>query len=195
MDRALELSKKYKTLLTKYGITTPLRLAHFFAQLAHESGLKPISENLNYSVEGLRKTFAKYFPTNALAIAYARQPKKIANRVYANRMGNRSETSGDGWLYRGRGFIQITGRNNYTALTRDTGVDYLKNPDLLLTEADSMIAALWYWKTNNLNKYADLDDLDAISDIINLGRMTPKEGDSNGFKHRKEMLDYYKEIF
>lgn len=195
MDRALELSRKYKTLLSKYGIITPLRLAHFFAQIAHESGLKPAVENLNYSVKGLRQTFAKYFPTNAIATQYARQPKKIANRAYANRMGNGSEASGDGYKFRGRGFIQITGKDNYEALKQATGVDYVTNPDLLLTEADALISALWYWKRANLNKYADLDDLDAISDLINLGRMTPKEGDANGYEDRQEKLEYYKQIF
>lgn len=195
MDRAVEISKKYKSLLTRYGMTTPLRLAHFFAQVAHESGLKPISENLNYSAKGLRGIFKKYFPTEALANSYARQPMKIANRVYANRMGNGSEASGEGWKYRGRGFIQITGKSNYLALTADTGVDYLSNPDLLLNEADSLISALWYWKKTNLNKYADIDDLDSISDLINLGRMTPKEGDSNGYADRKAKLAYYKKLF
>lgn len=191
----MNLAKKYKTLLNSYGINTPLRLAHFMAQLDHESGLKPISENLNYSAQGLRTTFLKYFPTVALANKYARKPEMIANRVYANRMSNGNEASGDGWKYRGRGFIQITGKDNYRLLSKDTRIDYLNNPDWLLREADSMIAALWYWKSINANKYADEDNLDKISDLINIGRITAKYGDANGFNHRKELLAKYKKMF
>lgn len=193
-EEALVLSKKYKSLLKKYEVNTPLRLAHLFAQLAAESGLRPISENLNYSEQGLLKTFKKYF-TPAQAKQYARKPQAIANRVYANRMGNGNETTGNGWKYRGKGFIQITGKDNYTLLSKDTGVDYLKNPDLLLTEADALISALWYWDKNNLNKYADQDNLDAISDVINIGRPTKKYGDAHGFANRKEALEEMKQVF
>ena len=191
----MDLHKKYKTLLTNNGIFTPLRLAHFFAQLEAESGLKPIAENLNYSASALGTIFKKYFPTTELANKYARKPEQIANKVYANRMGNGIESSGEGWKYRGRGFIQITGKDNYAKLSKDTGIDYVKNPDLLLNEADAMISALWYWKQINGNKYADLDNLDAISDLINIGRITKAYGDANGFKHRKELLAKYKKMF
>lgn len=188
----MELAKKYRTLLAKNGINSPLRLAHFFAQISHESNLMPIAENLNYSVDGLMKVFPKYFKTIDIAKNYARMPSFIANRVYANRMGNRNELSGDGYKYRGRGFIQITGRNNYEKLSQQVGVDYVNNPDLLLNEADAMISAIWYWSVNNLNKFADKDDIDAISDIINIGRPTEKYGDSNGFKDRLGKLSKYK---
>lgn len=188
----MELANKYRTLLNRNGINTPLRLAHFFAQISHESNLLPISENLNYSKKGLMTTFKKYFPTADLAGKYERKQQAIANRVYANRMGNGNEASGDGWKYRGRGFLQVTGKDNYKRLYNHTGIDYVKNPDLLLNEADAMISALWYWNTNNLNKYADRDDIDKVSDIINLGRPTEKYGDSNGFKDRKAKLDKYK---
>lgn len=188
----MNLAIRYRSLLSSYGINTPLRLSHFFCQIDHESGLKPISENLNYSSQGLRTTFLKYFPTVALANKYARKPEIIANRVYANRMGNGNEASGDGWKYRGRGFIQITGKDNYRLLSKDTRIDYLNNTDWLLREADSMIATLWYWKSINANKYADEDNLDAISDLINIGRITEKYGDANGFQHRKELLRKYK---
>lgn len=187
MNKALELSSKYKTLLNKNGINTPLRLAHFFAQLAHESGLKPISENLNYSAEGLVKIFKRYFPTLEIAKLYTRQPQKIANKVYSNRMGNGDENSGDGWKYRGKGFIQITGKNNYKALTQNTKIDYLNNPDLLLNEADAMISALWYWNINNLNRFADKDDILSITKAIN--------GGTNGIEDRKKHLLEYKKIF
>ena len=110
------LAEKYKSLLNKYQVNTPLRLAHFFAQIDHESGLKPIEENLNYSAEGLCRTFKKYFSDLKIANNYARKPELIANLVYSNRMGNGNNQSGDGWRYRGRGFIQITGKFNYIDL-------------------------------------------------------------------------------
>ena len=120
--------------LPKYGIAdSRLRLAHFFAQVLHESGCMRFDmENLNYSSEALPKVFGKYFTTKAEADAYARQPEKIANRVYANRMGNRGETSGDGWKYRGRGLIQLTGRNNYKAFAEWLGDEtVVDQPDLV----------------------------------------------------------------
>lgn len=190
----INLHNKYKTLLKKNDVWTVLRLSHFFGQLKAESNLKPISENLNYSAQGLLKTFPKYFNSKE-ALLYERNPKKIANRVYANRMGNGDELSGDGWKYRGRGFIQLTGKNNYSKLSNYTGIDYVNNPDLLLTEADAMIAALWYWKVNDLNKYADIDDVDGVSDIINIGRKTKQNGDAHGFSRRLENTKNYKNLF
>lgn len=186
-DRALELSKKYKTLLSKYKVTTPLRLTHFFAQLKHESNLKPISENLNYSAERLLQIFPKYFKSLNEAKKYERKPQAIANKVYANRMGNGNEESGDGWKYRGRGFIQITGKDNYRVLSLDTNINYLDNPDLLLTEADSLISALWYWNKISANSKADKDDIVSITKGIN--------GGLNGIEDRKNNLQYYKTIF
>lgn len=146
----------------------------------------PISENLNYSASGLRKTFGKYFTYNE-SLLYERKPEKIANRVYANRMDNGDEKSGDGWKYRGRGFIQITGKSNYRLLSKDMGVDYINNPDLLLTEADSMISAIWFWNTNNLNRYADNDDVYSVTKRIN--------GGTNGLDHRTQLLKEYKNEF
>ncbi len=197
----------YKTLFDKYQINTPLRISHFLAQVEHESGLKPISENLNYSKEGLLKVFPKYFTKDiknidpktkkesivyGTAHSYARQPEKIANKVYSNRMGNGSEESGEGWKYRGRYFIQVTGKNNYLELQNDTGIKYADNPDLYLDQVNSLIAALWFWNKHKLNKYADNDDLDGISDLINLGHLTLREGDAIGYDHRKELLSKYK---
>lgn len=183
----MTLAKKYKTLLDKNFVNTPLRLAHFFAQLHHESNLKAISENLNYSAESLRKVFGKYFPSVETANKYARHPEKIANRVYGNRMGNGPESSGDGWKYRGRGFIQLTGKDNYRALSKGTGIDYLNHPDKLLNEADAMIAALWFWNSRNLNLYADRDDVREVTRRIN--------GGFNGLDHRTELLKKYKNVF
>lgn len=193
------LSKKYETLFNKFNINTELRLSHFFAQAQHESGLKAIQENLMYSSQGLQKTFKKYFPTQALANQYARNPKAIASRVYANRMGNGPEASQEGYLYRGRGIFQITGKSNYEALTKwaranGMNVDYVKNPDLLLNEADSLIAAFWYWDQNGLNKYADKDDVLSVSKIINLGN-AKSTATPNGLADRKNQLVNFKKIF
>lgn len=178
----MNLQTKYKTLFEKYGLTTKLRIAHFMAQLDHESGLKPIGENLNYSASGLIRVFRKYF-SDLEAIQFANQPKRIANRVYANRMGNDDEASGEGWKYRGRGFIQVTGKNNYFILAKDTGLDCLNNPDLLLEEANAMISALWFWNLKGLNKLADKNDLKGITKRIN--------GGYNGLSHRQELLNKY----
>jgi putative chitinase len=171
----MALKDKYKTLFNSYYINTPLRIAHFMAQIEHESGLKPVSENLNYSKEGLLKTFSKYFNSDN-ADFYARKPELIANKVYCNRMGNGDYASGDGWKYRGRGFIQITGKDNYLMLSKDTRIDYLNNPDLLLNESDSLISALWYWNKHKLNLLADKNDIKAITKSIN--------GGFNGLPHR-----------
>lgn len=181
----MDLANKYKTILTKAGIDTPLVLSHFFAQLEHESGLKPISENLNYSSSGLKSIFNKYF-TDLEAIQYARNPEKIANRVYANRMGNGNEASGDGWKYRGRGFIQLTGKYNYTQLSKSTGMDYVNNPDLLLNESDAMISALWYWKRINGNALADEGNIKEITRKIN--------GGYNGLSDRINKLKKWKSV-
>lgn len=185
-QEALTIAQRYKTLLHREGIIGSLVFAHFFAQLAHESGLKPISENLNYSESGLLKIFKKYF-TPAEAKEFARKPEKIANRVYANRMGNGDEASGDGFKFRGRGFIQLTGKNNYKALSTATGIDYVSNPDLLLTETDALIAAIWFWNSKGLTKYALADDILTITKRIN--------GGTNGLEDRKKHLIEMKKLF
>lgn len=186
MNKALELSNKYRSLLAKHGIIGTNRLAMFFAQLDHESKLEPISENLNYSAEGLLTTFKKYFNQNT-AKQYARQPKMIANKVYANRMGNGNEASGDGWKYRGKGFIQLTGKDNYKALSKSTGTDYVANPELLLNEADAMVSACWFWSKNNLNKHADNKDVSSATKVIN--------GGTNGLSDRKAKFEKYLKVF
>jgi putative chitinase len=177
------LQEKYKTLFEQYGLTTKLRIAHFMAQIEHESGLKPISENLNYSAQRLVDVFPKYFKNRIEATPYARRPEKIANRVYANRMGNGTYETGEGWKYRGRGFIQITGKENYHRLSNDNDIDFLHNPDLLLEEPNAMISALWFWKIKGLNKFADANDILTITKRIN--------GGINGLEHRKQLLGKY----
>ena len=157
------------TMLT-YEITTPQRQAMFLAQLAHESGsFRFVEENLNYSVEALQRVFKKYFPTDELALMYARQPEKIANRVYANRMGNGEESSGDGWKYRGRGIIQLTGKDNYAAFSLKANNNALLEPDLVAEPELAAMSAGWFWDTNGLNKLSDAGDVRAVTRRINGG--------------------------
>jgi putative chitinase len=139
----------------KFNINTPLRLAHFLAQCGHESGgFKVTQENLNYSAKGLMGIFKKYFPTQQLAEAYQRQPQKIANKVYASRMDNGSEASGDGYKFRGRGYIQLTGRANYTAFGKAINEDIASNPDVVSGKY-ALLSAAWFWSKNGLNTLAD----------------------------------------
>ena len=146
-----------------YFKMTNSQAAHFFGQCAHESGgFKVFSENLNYSAEGLTKIFKKYFPTVAATAGYARKPEKIANKVYANRMGNGPESSGDGWKYRGRGPIQLTGKDNYTAFSKEIGrPDVLTNPDIVAGEL-AFESALWFFRKNGLLAIADKGVTDAV---------------------------------
>ena len=140
---------------TKFEINTPLRLAHFLAQCGHESGgFKVVKENLNYGAKGLRSIFGKYFPTDALALAYERKPEKIANKVYANRMLNGDEASGDGFKFFGRGYIQLTGKENYTNFGKAIGVDLTATPDLVATQYP-LLSAAWFFHKNGLHKLAD----------------------------------------
>ena len=156
--------------LLSAGINTPRRLRYFLAQLAHESGgLIVVEENLRYSPAALRRVFPKYFPTMASAVAFGYQPARIANRVYANRIGNGPESSGDGYRFRGRGLIQTTGRANYAALQADTGLECLANPDLLLTPEGAMVSAVSYWRRNRLNRFADAVDFIGLTKAINGG--------------------------
>jgi len=145
----------------KFGITTPLRLAHFLAQVAHESGaFKAVTENLNYSADGLKKIFPKYFPGN-ISESYSRNPEKIANKVYSARMGNGDEASGEGWKYRGRGYIQLTGKSNYTAFDKTVEDDILANPDLVATKYP-LASAAFFFNTNKLWTICDKGDTDQV---------------------------------
>lgn len=193
----MNLPEKYNKLFNNYGLTSELRTAHFMAQLDHESGLKPRRESLYFkTVEGLRATFKKPFKNkpDSFVKKYLKDSVKCANYVYANREGNGNEASGDGFKYRGGGLIQNTHKNGYQRLKDKTGIDFVANPDFILEEEKAVLAALIFWQDNNLNRYADRDDLDAVSDIINIGRQTKKEGDANNYKHRKECLDKWKQI-
>lgn len=174
--------------LDSYQINTPLRKAHFLAQISHESGsFKFVKENLNYSANALYAVFRKYFPTLAAASLYARQPEKIANKVYANRMGNGDEASGEGWKYRGRGLIQLTGKDNYRSFSADAGQDFVANPDLLTQPEWALASACWFWKKRNINKFADEDDIHMVTKRIN--------GGFNGLEDRQHFLEEYKKLY
>jgi len=175
----------------KFGITNVLRLSHFLAQCGHESGgFKAVSENLNYSADGLKKIFGKYFPGN-LNESYARQPEKIAARVYGGRMGNGDEASKDGWKFRGRGYIQLTGKANYGAFDKFVDDDILGNPDLVATKYPLMSAA-WFFNKNGLwticDKGSDDATVTAVTKRVNGGTI----GLPDRIKHFKEYYSLLK---
>ena len=175
----------------KFNITNNLRLAHFLAQCGHESGnFKAVSENLNYSADGLKKIFGKYFPGN-LNESYARKPEKIAARVYASRMGNGDEASGEGFKFRGRGYIQLTGKANYTNFTKFIGEDCVSNPDLVATKYP-LASAAFFFDSNKLwaicDKGADDATVTSVTKRVNGGTI----GLSDRIKHFKEYYNLLK---
>jgi putative chitinase len=173
-------------LLPEYGIDTPQRQAAFLAQCVHESGgFQAIKENLNYKATSLQKVFPKYFPTEELALEYAKQPEKIANRVYANRMGNGDESSGDGYRYCGRGLIQLTGKNNYQAFADSIDTSLEDTTEYLSTFEGAVQSACWFWETNNLNELADSGDIKAMTKRINGGYI----GLEDRIKHYEHALE------
>ena len=176
------------TVAEYYEMTrNPARLAGFLAQTAHESGgFNFIKENLNYSKDGLRKIFGKYFPNDDIANQYARQPERIANRVYANRMGNGPEESGDGYRFCGRGLIQLTGRSNYTKLANDLGISVEETAQYLETPNGAVSSAGWFWDNNNLNQYCDKGDFITLTKRINGGTI----GIEDRTKHFNEAMSY-----
>ncbi len=157
-------------LLPQYQIDTPQRLAAFLAQCAHESGnFVFIKENLNYKWQSLRKVFPKYFPTDALAQQYEKQPERIANKIYANRMGNGPEESGDGYRFCGRGLIQVTGRDNYSWFAASLDISPEEASEYMETFEGAAQSACWFWETNNLNQWADRGDIVTLTKRINGG--------------------------
>lgn len=189
---AQEWVEAMNDILPDFEINTPKRVAAFLAQCGHESGgFMTLKENLNYSAQGLNNIFKKYFPTLADAEPYARQPEKIANKVYANRMGNGPESSGDGWKYRGRGPIQLTGKDNYRAFA----TDYFEDPETLLNDPDllidhiptSLLAAVWFWQKNKLNVQADAGDIKLMTKKINGGYI----GLEDRIKHYEHALHIF----
>jgi putative chitinase len=176
-------------LLPDYEINTPQRVAAFVAQCAHESGgFMVLKENLNYRPTSLRKIFPKYFPTDAMAEEYCSRPNKqeaIANRIYANRMGNGPEESGDGWKFRGRGLIQLTGHDNYTFFAGSLGITVDEAIEYLQTFEGATQSACWFWENNNLNQWADKEDILTLTKRINGGTI----GLEDRIKHYKHALD------
>jgi putative chitinase len=173
----------------RFGITTPLRLAHFLAQCGHESGgFRATQENLNYSAKGLCGIFRKYFPSVTVALQYERKPEKIANKVYANRMGNGSEASGDGWKHRGRGYIQLTGKDNYKAFDATVPEDIMANPDLVATKY-ALASAAFFFKKNGLwaicDRGADDTTVTSVTKRVNGGTigLADRQKHFNEFYH------------
>jgi putative chitinase len=174
------------TAMARFAIVTPARAAAFLAQVAHESGeCRRLVENLNYSAQGLERTWPKRFPSTVIATEFARQPERIANRVYAGRMGNGDEASGDGWKFRGRGLLQTTGRSNYRATGIALQVGLEANPEQLEQPGLAALAAAYFWDSRGCNALADSEpgdnddeDFVRITKIIN--------GGTNGLKERRE---------
>ena len=187
-----DIDKVYPALaaaMEEFEIETPQQIAMFLAQCAHESAyFTQVTENLNYSADGLNKIFPKYFRNAGRdAQQFHRQPEKIANVVYANRMGNGDTASGDGWRYRGRGYIQLTGRNNYADCGEALEMDLVNNPDYLLTPEGAARSAAWFWWQNDLNDYADKGDIVGCSKRVNGGTI--------GLEDRKELYESAMEVF
>ena len=173
-------------LLPDYEINTPNRIAAFIAQCAHESAsFTALHENLNYRAETLSKVWPKKFPAS-VADQYAHKPEAIANRAYASRMGNGDEASGDGWRYCGRGLIQLTGKDNYTAFADSIGITPEEVSDYVQTFEGAAQSACWFWETNNLNQYADSGDIETMTKRINGGTL--------GLEDRKKHYEHAKHI-
>ena len=173
-------------ILPEYEIDTPERIAAFLAQCAHESaGFTAIKENLNYKATSLRKVFPKYFSTDEIAQEYAHFPEMIANRVYANRMGNGSEDSGDGYKYCGRGLIQLTGHDNYSAFADSLSMTMPETVEFLQTFEGCVQSACWFWESNGLNDLADAGDIKGMTKRINGGYI----GLEDRIKHYQHALD------
>jgi putative chitinase len=172
--------------MDKFQINTPLRLAHFLAQCGHESGgFRLTKENLNYSAKGLMGIFKKYFPTEALAKQYERKPEKIANKVYGNRMGNGPEASGEGAKFCGRGYIQLTGKDNYTAFGKSINEDIAANPTVV-AEKYALLSAAWFFNKNKLHVMADGGATDAVVTSITKRVNGGTIGLADRIKHFKE---------
>ena len=172
--------------MEKFQINTPLRIAHFLSQCGHESNnFKAVNENLNYGAKGLRGIFGKYFPTDAKALEYERKPEKIANLVYGGRMGNGPEASGEGFKYRGRGYIQLTGKDNYSAFDKVVPENIVETPDLVATKYP-LLSAAWYWNSRSLNTSADKGSSEAVVTEITKKVNGGTIGLEDRLKHFKE---------
>jgi len=176
----------------KFEINTPLRLAHFLAQCGHESGqFRVVNENLSYGAKGLLGIFKKYFPTEEKAKLYERKPEKIANLVYASRMGNGPESSGDGYKYCGRGYIQLTGKDNYTAFGKAIGENIQATPDLVATQYP-LLSAAWFFNKNGLHKLADKGATPEVVTMVTKRVNGGTIGLADRLKHFNEYYDLLK---
>jgi putative chitinase len=172
--------------IAKFELNTPLRLAHFLAQAGHESGgFKLVTENLNYGAKGLLGIFKKYFPTPEKAALYERKPEKIANLVYGGRMGNGPEASGEGFKFKGRGYIQLTGKSNYTEFAKSINEDVVAKPDLVATKYP-LASAAWFFHKNGLHKIADKGATDAVVTEVTKRVNGGTIGLADRLKHFKE---------
>lgn len=170
----------------RFDISTPVRQASFIGQCGHEcANFKVLEENLNYRAETLMKLWKSRFPTIEIANEYARNPKKIANKVYSSRMGNRDEASGDGYRFRGRGCIQLTGHANYFHAGQACGEDFVMQPDLVATPKYAAMTAGWFWNTHKINQFADRQDFTLMTKKINGGTI----GLDDRIKHINHALD------
>jgi putative chitinase len=177
LDQLVDVLNKF---FSKYEVNTKERIACFLGQVGHESDeMRVFKENLNYSASGLRLVFPKYFPTDALANQYQRKPEAIANRVYASRMGNGPEASGDGFKYRGRGAIQLTGKNNYSLFSQYIGKTLPETIKYLETVEGAVESSFWFWRVNKLNALADVKDFVTLTKRIN--------GGIKGLEHRTQL--------
>jgi putative chitinase len=175
-----------------FEINTPESMAMFLAQTAHESGnFSATEENLNYSAKGLTGTFKRYFPSETDATPYARKPEKIANRVYGARMGNGAESSGEGYKYRGRGVIQLTGKDNYNNCGKALGLDLLAEPDQVAKNPVAVLSAGWFWNTRKLNTWAEKGDVLTVTKKINGGTI----GLEDRKKHYQHIVEVLHSIF
>jgi len=178
--------------MAKFELNTPLRLAHFLAQAGHESGgFKAVNENLNYGAKGLLGIFKKYFPTPEKAALYERKPEKIANLVYGGRMGNGPEASGEGWKFRGRGYIQLTGKDNYKSFDAVVAESIVDNPDLVATKYP-LLSAAWFFHKNGLHKIADGGATDAVVTSVTKRVNGGTIGLADRIKHFKEYYNLLK---
>lgn len=184
------VSSELPSVMEKFSINTPIRLAHFLSQAAHESGnFKFLKENLNYSADSLLRVFPRYFKDKATADKYARQPEKIANRVYSSRMGNGDEASGDGFKFRGRGYIQLTGKDNYKAFSTFIGEDCVANPDLV-SDKYPLTSAAWFFDKNKLWAICDRGAGDDV--VLSLTKRI--NGGTNGLADRKSKFTAFNSL-
>jgi putative chitinase len=193
--RAAQFVQPLNDAMQKYGISTPLNQAAFLANVFHESGcLAKLEEGLNYSAQRLTEVWPTRFPNLTIAKEYAGNPEKLANRVYADRMGNGPESSGDGFAHRGAGLIQLTGKDNQFKYALEADVDLLTVGDYLRTTQGACDSAAWFWKVCGASAKATSGDFDGACDLVNIGRKTAKEGDAIGYADRLKLYQAFKTV-